>query len=101
MLDKIEATLLTLANRPTLEVPGVRQVSSESVLGGLLTSVYIIAGIVAVIGIIMGGFWYVTSNGEPDKVKRGKNAIIYSVVGIVLVMLAFGITGFVSGRIGL
>lgn len=73
---------------------------SNMILIDLLNTVYIVAGLVAVIGIVMGGFWYVTSNGEADKVKRGKNAIIYSVVGVVIVMMAFGITGFISGRIG-
>lgn len=101
MMDKIEIALMTLA-RPSLDVtvPNANNWGGESILTSLLSMVYMIAGLVAVIGIVMGGFWYVTSNGEPEKIKRGKNAIIYSSIGIVVVLMAFGITGFISGRIG-
>ena len=73
--------------------------SADSILVTLLNLVYTVAGVAAVIAIIMGGFWYVTSNGEADKIKRGKNAIIYASIGIVVILLAFGITGFVSERV--
>lgn len=100
MLEKIEIALIMFA-RPTLdvEVPN-RGVASNDILVNILNTVYIIAGLVAVIAIVTGGFWYVTSNGEPDKIKRGKNAIIYSAIGIVVILMAFGITGFISSRIG-
>lgn len=100
MLNQLQIWLLTFA-RPTLDLNGVPNEGKEAsaTLVELLNIVYVIAGIAAVISIIMGGFWYVTSNGEADKIKRGKNAIIYSCIGIVVILLAFGITGFVSDRI--
>lgn len=100
MWQNIQIWLVTVG-RPTLDLEGVPNEgqSANTTLVDLLNVVYIVAGIAAVISIIMGGFWYVTSNGEADKIKRGKNAIIYASIGIIVILLAFGITGFVSDRI--
>lgn len=101
MFEQLQLWIITFG-RPALELEGLPNNSEGAevtALETLLNSVYLIAGIAAVIAIIMGGFWYVTSNGEADKIKRGKNAIIYASIGIVVILLAFGITGFVSDRI--
>ena len=51
----------------------------------------------AVLVIIFAGYMYVTSGGDPAAVTKAKNAILYSVVGLVIVALAFVITQFVIG----
>ena len=43
---------------------------------------------VSVIMIILGAFIFMTSQGNPDKAKSGKNIIIYAVIGVVLALLA-------------
>lgn len=72
--------------------------SAGSVLLSALNTSYFWAGIVCVIIIIAGGFIYVTSSGNAAKVKRGKDAVMGAVIGLVFVMLAFTITQFVLGR---
>lgn len=64
----------------------------------LLNLVYSIAGIVAVIGVILGGILYATSDADSGKIQRAKNSIVYSIVGLIFVMLAAAITNFVLGR---
>lgn len=54
-----------------------------------------VIGILAVIMIIYGGFKMVTSAGAADKVKSGKETILYGVVGLVIALLAFAIVNFV------
>lgn len=68
---------------------------SNSTVGTLLNTVYFWAGIVAVIVIIIAGFIFVTSNGDANKISRAKQAILGSVIGLVVIMLAFVITQFV------
>lgn len=53
-------------------------------------------GLVAVGVVIYGGVVYVTSNGDPGKAQKGRNAIIYGLVGLVIALLAFSIVNFVS-----
>jgi len=45
-------------------------------------------GIVAVIMIIVAGFKYITSGGDTNKVTSAKNALIYAIVGLIIVALA-------------
>lgn len=59
-----------------------------------------VIGIVAVISIIIGGIMYTTSNGDQGKVKQAKDTIMYSVVGLVVAILAFAIVTFVVSSVG-
>lgn len=58
-----------------------------------------IAGIVAIIVIIVAGIMYAISGGDPGKASEAKNAIIYSLVGVVIVVVAQGIIIFVINRL--
>lgn len=70
-------------------------------VGGLLDNglnmVYFIAGFVAVLVIILAGIRYVTSTGSPEGSKKAQNMLMYGVVGLIVVALAFTITQFVIG----
>ena len=61
----------------------------------ILNWVYAIMGIVAVIGIIFGAVVWTTSQGDPEKVKKGRNAVLFSTIGLAIVILATVITSFV------
>lgn len=52
-------------------------------------------GLIAVIMIIYGGFLYVTAAGKEDKVETGKKIIMYSIMGIVIILLSFAIVNTV------
>ncbi|MDO4773868.1 MAG: TrbC/VirB2 family protein [Candidatus Saccharibacteria bacterium] len=70
----------------------------NSDLSNIVDIVYGIAAVIAVIVIIIAGILYATSNGDAGQVVRSKNAIIYAVIGLIVVTFAFTITGFVLGR---
>lgn len=48
----------------------------------------IIVGAAAVIMLIYAGFRYIASGGESGSVSSAKNALIYAIVGLVIVALA-------------
>lgn len=58
-----------------------------------------LVGAISVIAIVIAGFMYVTSGGEPEKTKKAKNTIIYALVAIVLAVLANAIVGFVLDQV--
>lgn len=66
-----------------------------AMIGTILSAVYGVVGIIAVIMIILGGISYATSQGDPGKIKKGKDTILYGIIGLVIVLLAFAITNFV------
>jgi hypothetical protein len=58
-----------------------------------------IAGVAAVIVIMVGGFMYITANGESNKISEAKNVIIYAVVGLVVIVLAQYIIIFILSKV--
>ena len=61
----------------------------------IINTVIFVVGMVAVIMIIIGGVNYATSQGDATKVKRGKDTILYGIIGLVVVLLSFAIVNFV------
>jgi len=58
-----------------------------------------VVGVVAVIMIIAGGFRYISSGGDSNKITSAKNTIIYAIIGLVIVALAQIIVQFVLGKV--
>lgn len=54
-----------------------------------------ITSAIAFLIIIVAGFRYITSQGNPQAVAKAKNAIIYAGVGLTVSLLAFSIVTFV------
>jgi len=77
---------------------GIPQINGDDLLRNGINLAYYIAGIVAVIVIIIAGINYATSQGDSGRVTRAKNMILYSVIGILILLLAFAITNFVMDR---
>lgn len=61
---------------------------------------YIAAGIVAVGFIIKNAVDYLISTGDPGKIQKATRGIIFSIVGLVVVLLAAAITNFVITSVG-
>lgn len=75
-------------------------VAGESFIQVVLNVVFMFAGAVSIIFIILGGARYVISQGDPAKIKQAKDTILYALVGLVVSIFAVAIVGFVVGRIG-
>lgn len=61
----------------------------------ILNSIIAIAGLIAVIYVIIGGVNYMTSAGDANKLEKARKTILYAVIGLVICALAFVIVNFV------
>ena len=72
-------------------------------LPGLITTisntVLLLVGVVAVLFLIIGGFQYISSAGNPENVGKAKQTILYAIIGIVVTLLAYVIVKFVIGQL--
>ena len=64
-------------------------------VGTALNVVFGIVAIIAVVMIVIRGVSYATSQGDPGKVKKGKDTIMYGIIGMIIALLAFAIVNFV------
>jgi hypothetical protein len=61
--------------------------------------VSIVAGIAAVLVIMLAGIMFMTANGDSGKISTAKSALTYAIVGILIVFLARTIVVFVVNSI--
>jgi hypothetical protein len=64
-------------------------------LGNFIEILLSFLGVVFLVLIIYGGFMWMTAQGNEEQVGKAKKIIVNSVVGTVIVMLAYAITFFV------
>lgn len=58
-----------------------------------------IAGLLAVIFVIIGGINFVTSQGQPEKTAKSRDTIINSLVGLAIAILSAAIVSFIAKSI--
>jgi hypothetical protein len=57
------------------------------------------AGIVGVLILVIGGYWYLSSGGNEETAEKGKKAIINAIIGLVVVILAYTIVTIISSTL--
>lgn len=61
----------------------------------ILNGVIGVLGLVCVVVMIIGGVNYMTSAGDAGKVKKGKDTILYGLIGLIVCVLAFALVNWV------
>lgn len=95
LLIKLAISLTAGTGDGNVNIP---KLTADEVLRNALNITYFLAGVIAVIVIIIGGIMFATSSGDSAKVAKAKNMILYAVIGLVVILAAFVITSFVIGR---
>jgi len=101
------AAVPALAQVTPGQIPGpiVQQTGPTSISGWvdvLLTVVrwiYTLVFILAVLFILLAAFYFVTSQGNPDKVTKAKTMLLYAVIGIAVALLSYGIVTLVRNSL--
>lgn len=73
--------------------------SSNNIIWNVVQFLFIALGGIAVIMIIVGGIQYATSQGESAAVQKAKNTIMYSVIGLVVALVANGVVAYIADNI--
>jgi len=70
---------------------------------GIITKAILIlsfvVGILSVVMILISGFRFITSNGNPDAIAGARNTLIYALVGIGVAVLGVVIVEFVLSKV--
>jgi hypothetical protein len=80
------------------DTPEIITTSADQIVGNALNLVYAVAAVAAIIIIIVAGISLATSGGNAEAVKKAKSSIVGAIAGLIIVLLAFTITGFILGR---
>lgn len=89
--------LIQFAQKIDAGASGIPTMNGDDLLKNGLNLTYFLAGVIAVITIVIAGIMYSSSSGDAGRVTKAKNLLMYAVVGLALVLVAFTITNFVIG----
>lgn len=86
---------------PLLFTPDVHAAQDISQIENFIRSVIKViaglAGLVATGFFVVGGFTYITSSGSPEHLDRAKRTLLWSGIGLAIVIAAFVISNIVTG----
>lgn len=83
-------------NLNDLNVPIIPGRDLITVFRNLLDDVLLWLGIAAFIFVLYGGFLYLTSGGDPTRAEKGRNSIVYAIIGIIIIFASFAVIRFVN-----
>ena len=91
---KVEASFLS-GLQTAAGQSGVGMVSLEDNIVALINGLLSLVGLVFIIMIILGGFKWMTSQGNSEKVTQAKEMIKNAIIGITVVLLSYTIVSAV------
>ena len=71
-----------------------------SAISNITNWIFLIFMGVAVIMVIIGGFFMVTSAGNPEQFGKGRTLVIYALIGVIIALLAKFVPGIAKFIVG-
>jgi len=68
----------------------------ESFIRNVIKVIAGLAGLIATGFFVVGGFTYITSSGNPEKLDQAKRTLFYSAIGLAIVIGAFVLADIIS-----
>jgi hypothetical protein len=66
----------------------------SEILGRVVSAFLGIAGSVALLMFVYGGFTWITSGGSSERITKGKNTMIWAVIGIAFIFSSYAILSY-------
>ncbi len=67
----------------------------QALIGRIINAVLGIVGSIALAMFIYGGFTWMTSSGNSEKVQKGKDILIWAALGLVVIFASYALVKFV------
>ena len=65
--------------------------SPAALIGQVLNSIFGIVGSLALAMFVYGGLIWMTSSGNPEKVKKGRDVLVWSAIGLFVIFSSYAL----------
>jgi hypothetical protein len=86
---------------PSGSILNNRGLTVGQIVTKFLPYLFVVAGLILMFYLIMGGFGLMTSGGDPKKVQSAQGKITSAVVGFFIIFVAYWITQLLQSIFGL
>ncbi len=103
-LSLLVLPMTTMATAPNADDLGLNKVGNNIKLANtdpintatnLINTAMMFLGLIAVVIILVGGFKWMTAMGNDDSIKKAKSLMTAGVIGLVIILAAWGIARYV------
>ncbi len=74
---------------------GGREMTITEIIGFIIKTILSFLGVIFFISTFIAGYAWMTAGGSSEIVDKAKARIVNSIIGIIVILLAYVITGFV------
>lgn len=68
-------------------------------IGRIIRTILGLLGIIFLVLMVYAGFLWMTARGESDPVDKAKDIIKQSIIGLIIIFLAYALTGFIINAV--
>lgn len=79
---------------------GLPQGSITDIITNIMNWLLMLVGIIGVIGFAIAGILYLTAAGDDTAIERAKNAMMYSIIGVIVAIIGVVVIQAVQGMLG-
>lgn len=83
-----DANTVKLTNPLTSDDPAV-------IIGNVIKGILGLTGVIALAAFVAGGVIWMTSGGNAEKVKKGRDILVWAVIGLFIVFSSYSILRYV------
>ena len=83
-----------------VQIPSYNITSWVQVAHVIINVLLLVVGVASVVGLIIGGYQYITSQGNPDAAKTAKATIFASIIALVIAGAAYAAVAFIYKYLG-
>ena len=84
-------------------IPLENPLQAESIpelAGQMINGMLGVTGGIALFMLVLGGVMWMISGGNADKLKKGKDTILWAILGLVIIFMSYIVLNFVFSIIG-
>lgn len=101
MKNNLLAQTINIGGQEIIGPLGGEITSLGDLVNKLIDFIIPFSGIILLLVLIWGGYDYLLSHGDPEKVKSGKGKITAGIIGFIIIILAYTLTKLISYIFGL
>ena len=81
---------------PIQDLFATKYCSPNTLIIDVIRLIFTLAGITAILFIVIGGFRYIISAGNGEQAEKGQQILVNAVLGLVIILLAYTLVAVVS-----
>jgi len=66
-----------------------------TIIGNIIKAVLGLVGVLALVMFIYGGILWMTSGGKEEQIKKGKDTLVWAVLGLAIIFFSYALSNFI------